>query len=763
MFERLANAVLDHRLRSAAVLMLIFGSVAWGCVQLTADFSLMAFFAGDDPEVDFLAKHQAVWGSEESMLLLVITADDGGGVLTPKRLEALHRLDQALAKDANVQQVVSLASAARLRGEGQMIDVTPVIELAPQQTAEFERFKETLAQDRIFVPSLLAEDGSATSILIELDVNADAVEQVIPAVEAVRAIVATHDGQAGLRMQTAGVPAIRADYFTLLITETSRNLPTVFAVSALLLAFILRRVHGVVLPLIAAAVPTAMTFGAMGWTGEQVGVLNQNYFSLLPVLAIADAIHMVGRFHEEVRRRAKPGETVSPEVRRAAIVASAKHVGAACLLTSLTTGIGFASLYVARMPILRSYGLYAAAGIAFAYFTVLLIVPLLLSLTTGTVPESGRAEAPTLGDKLLLACANISTRHSAAVLLVTAGVIAGSVWLGSQVLVDNVLTRLLADDHPTNIATLVADRQLGGVIAAEVAFEGDEETLLSTEFLERLFALEAWAKLQPEARSVASVAGYVATLNEIADGAYAIPKNSDQVAQLLLLSEGDGGVDQILTQDRTATRALIRVKDEGGVAFDRFSARLQAELDQRFAGSTVTHHITGTAYVAYRGTNNVTLDLRNSLGLAFVAIGLVIALLFRNIRITLICFVPNALPLVVGYGMMGAMGWLLDPSPTVVFTLALGIAVDDTIHLMVRYREEVKAGLHREDAIRAAVLHSGRAVATTSIILTIGFLISAMSAFQALVIAGSLGAAVIMTALLADVFVLPALLVRYGE
>jgi len=757
-FERLARAVLAHRIITALALVAAVGVTLSGLQHLTADFSLMAFFAGDDPEVDYLREHQEIWGTEESILLIVATAD--GSLVTPERIRAIEALDRAIAKDPNVERVVSLATAARLRGDGQMIEVSGVADVMPDDPDDFARFAQTLLEDQIFVPTFLAEDGTATSLLVELAVNADDVGEVIEAVLAVREIMQAHQGQAGLQLVSAGVPAIRADFFISLVEENKVNLPALALLCSLLLALILRRVHGVIVPLAAAGIPTLMTFGAMGWTGEQIGVVNQNYFSVLPVLAIADAIHMVSRFHEEIRRRARPGEVIDASLRREAIVDAVRHIGAACMLTSLTTGVGFLSLYVAKMPILRNYGVYAAVGIAFAYGTVLLIVPLLLSFTRGSVPEAGRPDSPTAGDRVLLACANFATHRSGTVLLITAAVVAGSVWLGTKVVVDNVLTRLLSDDHPTNIATVIADRKLAGVLAAEIAFEGEE--VLEQDALQRLLALETWLKQQPEVRSIASVAGYVATLSEIVGEGYGVPDADDKIAQLLLLAEGDGGMDQILSHDGKAMRALVRVRDDGGRAFDEFSLRLDAEAKRRFEGSSVTPHLTGTAYVAYRGTNNVTEDLRDSLLVAFMAIGLIIALLFRSIRVTLICFVPNALPLLMGYALMGALGWLLDPSPAIVFTMALGIAVDDTIHLMVRYREELAVGKSKNEAVREAVLHSGRAVATTTIILGVGFLVSATSAFHAMAVAGGLGAMVIFTALIADVFVLPALLVRYG-
>jgi len=208
---------------------------------------------------------------------------------------------------------------------------------------------------------------------------------------------------------------------------------------------------------------------------------------------------------------------------------------------------------------------------------------------------------------------------------------------------------------------------------------------------------------------------------------------------------------------------VVRVRDEGGNRFVAFGQRLAAEVAARTAGTGVDAHVTGTPFVAYRGINAVTTDLRNSLIAAFVVIALIIAVLFRSVRVALLCLIPNAAPLLVGYGMMGALGWVLDPTPAVVFTVALGIAVDDTIHLTVRFREEQRQGRSLEEAIRQAVLHTGRAVTVTSVILCAGFGGNTLSALPTMAILGYLGATVIAVALLCDLFLLPALLILFDR
>jgi hypothetical protein len=172
--------------------------------------------------------------------------------------------------------------------------------------------------------------------------------------------------------------------------------------------------YGVVIPLLAAAIPSLMLFGFMGHVGEPIGLLNQCYFSLIPVIAIADAVHLVSRFREEL-------VSENPADRELAIRSAMVHVGAACLLTSATTMVGFGSLGIASMPVLQSFGLYATVGIGLAFLTLLVIVPLMLSVTSSSrskATNKGRGLTDSAVSRFLFWVADLSTSRPKSVLRV---------------------------------------------------------------------------------------------------------------------------------------------------------------------------------------------------------------------------------------------------------------------------------------------------------------------------------------------------------
>ena len=760
MFETLATTVL-HRTRAvAAVLITGFIVAVAGFMHLQVDLSFRAFFGSDDPANEHFQEFLAEWGADDDLMLLVVSTEEGS-VLEPDRARFLDQVGRELEALPTIQSVTHAFNAPLVLGEEPgLIDMAPVLDSMPDsQGPAWDTWKGRVLSSRLMVPTLISEDERTAGVLVEAYYESGDIQEISPIVAGVQAIVDRHQGHLGMTLGLAGMPPVRAAFIDQFFQDQTLFLPLALVFISCCLFVVFRRLHGVLVPGLAATLPVAMVFGVMGWMGEPIGMLSQTLIMLLPAIAIADAIHVVSRFHEELRKR---GPNLNAAGRRDAVRTAAIRLGRACLLTSFTTSIGFLSLYMAKMPILRSFGLYAALGILFAYLGVLFFVPIALTLTRGSAPTQNRADDPTPGDRVLLACANFSLRRPAVVLSVTALVTVAALLYGQRVVVDNNLTQTLQSDHPVTTANVHADAHLGGIIALEVDLEGEPESLKRPDVIAALLDLEQELLARPNIPEATSPASWVALLHQATLGTYEAPDSSAAAAQFYLLAEGDPSFLRQINPEYSKARMRVSMRDEGGRRFEEESSNVQRLLDQHLEGLPLEARLTGTPYVAYRGINGVTEDLRNSLLLAFLTITLVIGLLFRDLRTGMLCLLPNALPLIVGYGVMGLMGWMLDPTPAVVFTVALGIAVDDTLHLMIRTKEELAEGRSREDAIRTAVLHSGRAVAITSLILMFAFGIHGLSSFKQTAIMGGVGATVMFTALLCDLFVLPSLLALWG-
>jgi hypothetical protein len=684
MLEWIVASVLRHRRWAVAVWIVLAAIAVAGALRMRVDFSSTAFFGDDARRVATLADFAERWGPDDRTLVVVV-GTNSGEVTSPAALQEIERLSRALEADDAVTSVVSLTT---LRAQAQGPTVGDLARTIPG------------AIDRVrtlpgVMPLLLAEDGRHAAILVELATSTDDLEQAVQAVGSIEAVLAAHEG--GLTTSMAGIPAVRAAFFELTLRDQSLlgPLALVIAAAGLLLAF--RRVAVLAAAGLGAGVPLLLLLGTMGWCGEPIGLLNQAYFTLLPVIAVADTIHVTARA-DEIRRE-QPDASHHEVVR-----ATVRTVGRACLLTSLTTGVAFASLALTSVPILRSFGLWAGLGIAYAFATVLLLVPLALPRTPAR-GEPGR---------WLRAVGRFATRRSGLVIVGTLVLAAAATVPAMRVEVDNHLSGLLRPEHPVSRAGAIVDQHLGGTLSLELELERPDAR--------RLADVRAWAEAQPEVRTVLGPFG-------------ADPQSA-----------------AFLAGDRA--RVSIRVPDIGGKAFADFEQRARAALE----GDDLT--ITGTTALAYFGVNRITAELRTSLLSVLAVVTLLMAALLRRPLLALLAVPPNLLPLWLGYSAVGLGGIELDPICVVILAVALGIAVDDTIHVTVRFVELRGKGHDPAHAAALAVEHTGRAVAVTSLALAAGLAVNTFSSFPPLSVLGTLGAGVILFALAADLLLLPALLAR---
>ena len=307
MFARLAQFVLAHRLFVGGIIAVLFGGAAVNAAQLTPDFSLTAFFGGNDPDREYFEHFREKWGPDDAILLVLVKSEDGT-ILTLDHMTRMDAVAQELSNARAVREVRSLTSVSRIRGSDGTIDTTPILKTLPSAVDEadgaWEAWRKDLLSNDLLVPLFLSEDGTIASMIVELSESTDNVEVIEPMVREVQAVLDRHNAEAtgSVHFQPAGIPTVRAAFFHLFFRDWALFGALSFLFINLCLFVIFRSVHGVITPFIACVVPVTMVFGIMALVGENIGLVNQAYMSVLPAIAVADAIHLISRFHEEARK-----------------------------------------------------------------------------------------------------------------------------------------------------------------------------------------------------------------------------------------------------------------------------------------------------------------------------------------------------------------------------------------------------------------------------------------------------------------------------
>ncbi|MBX7078164.1 MAG: MMPL family transporter [Nannocystaceae bacterium] len=721
-FAALAQLLLRHRRIAAIAWLLLLGFALAGAARLRFDLSSKAFYGDGDAATAALEALQARWGHDDATLVVVADAPDEAGVLTHARLHAIR----------------ALADELRARDEVERVD-TVTDHPASAAVAGGSRPARAWLHSAPIVPVLLAADERSAAIAVRLRFSSDALEPTVAAVEALQAVIGAHDGDAGLRLYAGGLPAVRAAFARTSLADQRVLVPVCLVVVSLVLSLALRRAWQVVVPLLLALVPTVVLLGLMGWAGVPIGLLNQGYFTLLPVIALADGVHLVTRVAEH------GASALDRDARDGAIATGCGRVGLSCLLTSSTTAIGFASLALSGMPMLRSFGGWAALGVMLAFATLLLLAPLLLA----PVRDLGPGTALVGDERHWLARATAFARTRPwPTLLLAITLTAVAVLAARRVPIDNRLSDLVDADHPASRASAAIDARLGGVLSLELELVGPAGHWRAPEHVRALAELEDAIATLPQVRAVIGPTVMLrAAGSRVADDEAGIVRGWRRL-------DAAGLRRDVLDDDEGIAHVSVRVPDLGGRSFEALVATI---TDRTHALAGVTVHAGGTAALAYRGVNRIATELRDSILGAFAVITIAIGVALRSARAGLAAIVPNAVPLLLGYAAFAL--WLdhFDPLGGVILAVALGIAVDDTIHLLARTREHLHQGHATAHALTLAVAGAGLPCAVTSVVLAAGLASFTLSSFPPLRQLGALGALVIVVALVCDLLLLPAM------
>ncbi len=744
--DRFADLILRHRGLTFVLVVLTTAGAVWAITGIRADFTTQELFAGDDPEIEYLDSFREQFGADDDQVVALVQAKD---VFDPAVLRYIKRFTAALDALPSTRRVDSLNTISDLGNTDEgSVDTEPLFAEIPDDAEELAGLRRRALGNPLLRGRLVAADRSLTAVVASLGLDIERAREVTAAVEAIEAVRDRLKPPPGVRVLLAGVPVVRVEAVRMIIADQIRFMPLASLMTTLLLILLYRSVHGVLITMISVTLATWYTVAFMALVDAPIDILSNVLPLLVMVYGVADAVHLLGRVHEEARAR---------ETRALAIRVAAKHLGLACLLTSLTTAVGFGSLVMASMNILKRFGLVAAAGVMIAYCVTMVVVPLGASVRRIDMARAARAAAPRWLDAVLCWLAGVVVRRARLLVVISVILAVGGVLLGRGVVVNNYLLGIYRQDHSMIRATRLAEEHLEGVVRMQVAFDGGADSMKDPRVLGSMLRVQRWMAARPEVTASLSPATFIKEMHRAVLGKRAIPDSAAGVAQLLLLAEGETGLSRFVNYAYSRARIDFSMRDVGAQAYLALARDLQTALPSLVTlPPGVTARVTGTSMVAHRGINRLVTDLLYSLSLALGVIAVFLSLLFRSARIGLLSLLPNVIPLAVGLGFMRITGMRLEPVTVMIYSIALGIAVDDTIHFLVRYREEALAGADPAEAVRATLRTEGRAMVYTSAVLIVGFSVTLTSNFPGTVRFGLLAIIILSAALLTDLLLTPA-------
>lgn len=753
-----------------AVVLMVGAVSAALALRVDADFTPEELFTYDGEQKRATESFRASFGNTDNVLVVLVEADD---VLQPAPLTYVRDLSAYLAAQPYTAHVTSITrtplplrtgtarpidapisttamlsdlAAGRLRADAAIegdgpIDATAAADLSAR-----------LGQTPSVWGQLVSRDRRVAVVAVLIDGARDRVEELETVVADVEAYLAAH-AAAGLRTHLGGLPYIRVDVVRSVEADQTVLFPAAFAVIFILLFATFRWAPAVGLPLIAVGLSAAALMGGMGAVGEPLNIINNVVPILVIIIGISDSIHLVNRYGEEL--------VSSGGNRRVAARRSLRTMMVALFLTSFTTAVGFASLAVSHLPILGRFGVTAAFGVLAAYAITVLLLPGALSL----MPAPRRPLADTRNgwvEGLIGRLFEAVARRRWPVLAGSGALLAGAIVLARGVPVDTAVHHQYDQGSAMWSSIQLLEHQLDGLRPVEVGLTAAPDRFRDPEVVAAVDRVTRWARAES---GVLSAHGYADLLRQ----AWFVATGNDDArtadfgdrgrldALGALLDRAPDQLERYVTRDRSRARISLRMADIGGVATIAFVDRLRAELGRELPAD-VEVAITGEGYTASAGLTTLTRDLLVSLLLAVVVIFGFMTLVLRSLRLGLISVPPNLLPLVATIAYLRLRGIPLSPATVIIFSISIGLAVDGTIHVLARFREEIAAGADRTLALTRAGRGTGKAVVVSYVSLIIGFIVFRWSTFVPVQQFGELISVTVAGCLVSTLVVLPALL-----
>jgi predicted RND superfamily exporter protein len=626
---------------------------------------------------------------------------------------------------------------------------------------------------------LISKNANVTALFVQL--APDQYDQDVRNARSQRVQDEVEKAQAAfpqVKLLLAGVPVSQRIIIATLKKDQLTFVPLVVFLMGLLLFISFRDWRGVLLPFMTTGIATVWLLGYLVIRDHPVNIVNNAIVILLLVIAIADAVHLVARFEDElflarVRANWDPEKVDADEV----VARTVQAMTLPCFLTTTTTAVGFASTAVAKVNLIQQFGLDAAVGVLGAFVVTILFVPAALRLLPLPPPKNkghpSQTEKTWSGrpiDRVLATTSRIAAASPWKVVVFSGIALCLAAFTIRDLHSDQRLISELPDHDPSVQAKDFLEEHLSGIVPFSLVFQGQPSRLLESDVLRKQAELALWLRSHPLRPTVRAFPDLLAAMDRALVGP---EKSTDpstwsdaKLAQTLLLIElgGDEAMakasEGLIGKNGELSRVLGLGRDVGS----RKDGLFREELEARLAGIDlpgVEVYLTGGGMVAAAALNHIIADMASSLVLAVGLIFLFTLLLFRSFKLAAIAIFPNVLPILFTLAAMEVIGVPLRVATVVIFSMSLGVAVDACIHLLARLREETfNAGQGNADikaALERTLRGSGRPVVYTTLLLLIGFSVMGLSEFRALRDFSILAGTTLASALVIDLFLFPAL------
>ena len=763
----IAKTIVQRRVLVLVALFLTLLVAVPYALKITFDFSPEALLGSDKSE--FAQRTEDMFGGKTRFIVLALEATGDEDVFAPDALNWQYNVTKALIKEPRIRKTQGLATI-RLPNKVAFFDGKKyewLFGTGKHSDESAALLRETVDSIDQFKGTVVSEDMRLTAIAAFLHDEDEKIDELAEIVGLIDGILVEYPCPDGFKTHLSGLPYVRVGIIDMLKSDLTFLMPIAAVFFGIVLIFLFRCSAAVALPAVALGLGLAWTIGALAWAQEPINIITNVMPIILLVIGVSNCVHILSRYAEE---NAKTDDRI------VALQRAMTHMIPSCLLTTLTTAIGFLSMLFTSSAVLQGFGWQSAMGLALIYVALIAVFGSLGVWFRAPAIYQNEESAVENRFAERICTVAIEKPWIAIVLAFFAASVALAAAVGlpgfGGVELNSFLVETVEKGSPVVESMRLIEDKLGGFIQCEVILETDDPELLTAP--DTLNRVRRIAEQFEEYEEVSHVTSW-ATIFELADvfvlgqkvfvdgeaiedDVYNV-RRLDQMRYGLQKKRGSSGLSQYLTRDEAAGRILVSLTDLGSLRGRELIAELELALAEEFPPDCgVQWTLTGEGYHDLHALDGFVSELFISLVIASLSIFIVLACFFRSVKFGLISILPNVTPLLFTLGYMGLCGYDLNAANVTVFAIGLGIAVDDTIHFLARFHDEYSADGLVVPAIRRTARGSGRAIVLTTVLIVCGMtLIFLNSSFVPTKRFAELTIVTMMAALVGDLILLPAI------
>lgn len=759
MWAWLAGRVLRNRTGILIVIGLLTAFMAYEATKVEMSYKHGGLLPKSDPAFTEYENFLKTFSADGNVIVLAV---QGKALYTPANFKAWYELGREARKISGIDSVFSEANLFNLVRNDSLhkFQLEKVMKELPRTQPEMDSLKAAI-RALPFYRGLLYNDSTQASLMMVF-VNAKLfnTEERTRVIDALEARTDAFTAATGMEVHKSGLPWVRVKNTLLVKGEMPRFLFLSLAICALLLLFFFKSWRVMLICLGVVAISVVWAFGSMGLLGYQITILQSVIAPLLVVVGVPNCVFLINAYHHEYVRHGNKMKALQRMISR---------VGAACFITNATKAAGFAAFIITYSDTLKQFGLIATIGIMATFALGLTLVPIILAYMPVPKPRHlSHLDRRWLDRAVELIVATSRNRRPA--IYATAVLVTATACFGMTRLKDE--SRIVDDlpsDNPVVADLRFFERNFHGVMPLEILVDTKHKGgVLKDAALKRIDRLDDTLATYPEFSRPLSIVDAVKFTRQAFYGGdperYGLLNGTDKRFMLPYLENigtAKGGTNMgkaFVDSSLSTARITVQMADVGTTRMDKLLTHLRAQTDSIFPTDRFNVVFTGTCVVFLKGSSYLVSNLISSLFWAIVIIVVLMALLFNSVRILVVALIPNVVPLIVTAGIMGFLHIPIKPSTMLVFGIALGIAVDNAIFFLARYRLELKlTGGDLARSVDNAVREVSVGIIYTSVVLVAGFSMFAFSRFGGIQALGLLTTITLITAMLTNLLVLPAL------